>query len=261
MSDIALIDGDVVAYRCASSCLVSKKAISNALELGLPIPEPENERIAIARTSELMDRILAGVKTSEYRLFISGTENFRKLLYPEYKRNRDDLPRPEHLDAVRNFLVEEWGAEIAIGYEADDGIGIAHRACQEGADEGKCPIICSNDKDFRQLSGKHYNFVTDVHEMVDPYTASLAFWSHMLIGDTSDNVRGVDGIGPIKARRALEGLSAEEMEHTVRRLFSDDERFALTRVLLSILTSEREFIEIEDAIRKGQRPPFTAIGS
>lgn len=246
-SDIALIDGDIVAYRCAASCEPTKTN-----------PVSENERIAIARTAELMDRILTGAQTSDYRVFISGTENFRKLLYPEYKRNRDDLPRPRHLDAVRNFLVGEWGAEVSIGYEADDGIGIAHRAYQEGADGGKHPIICSIDKDFRQLSGEHYNFVKDIRETVSVGESALAFWSHMLIGDTSDNVRGVAGIGPVKARRALEGLSPEEMEHRVRGLYADDERFALNRILLSILTSEMEFLEIEDAIRKGQRPPFTA---
>lgn len=237
---IALIDGDIVAHRCAWTA------------------ENENERIAIARTAELMDRILNSVETAQYNVYLSGSENFRRIVYPEYKRNRDDKPRPRHLDPIRTFLVREWGAEVTGGYEADDGIGIAHGTSTTGDGKGPTPIICSIDKDFRQLPGLHYNFVKDIYEDVSSEDAALAFWSHMLIGDTSDNVRGVDGIGPVKARRALEALDPSEMEDCVRKLFSDDERFDLTRLLLTLLTSEQQWIEIETQIREGKRPKAPA---
>jgi 5'-3' exonuclease len=243
MGLVALIDGDIVAYRCAASCEPTKTN-----------PNSENERIAIARTDELMDRILSAVKTTEYQLFVSGSENFRKLLYPEYKRHRDDIPKPRHLDALRNFLVHEWGAEVAAGYEADDAIGIAHGRL-ENLDGGvKSPVICSIDKDFRQIPGLHYNFVKDEAAVVSPYEATFSFWCHMLIGDTSDNVRGVAGIGPIKSRRHLENLAPEEMESVVRELYADDERFALNRRLLRILRTEQEWIDIETELREGKGP-------
>ncbi len=240
MGRIALIDGDIIAYRCAASCEPTKTN-----------PEAENERIAIARANELMDRILNSTQTSEYRVFISGTDNFRKLIYPEYKRNRDEIPKPRHLDALRNLLVGEWGGEVAAGYEADDGIGIAAR---------EDFVICSIDKDFRQIPGRHYNFVKEQHEVVSDEEATFAFWAHMLIGDTSDNVRGVRGIGPVKAGRALQGLSADEMEAVVYDFYGDPGRFALNRCLLRILRAEEEYTELEAQIREGQGPWLAAEG-
>lgn len=239
MGKLALIDGDIVAYRCSSSCEVAKYKIEAALAAGLPPPEAENENIAIARTDELCNRILNTIASAEYRIFLSGSENFRRILYPDYKRNRDDQPKPRHLDACRDFLVREWGAEITAGYEADDGIGIAH--FQDS-------VICSIDKDFRQIAGEHYNFVSEQAEIVSPYEAALAFWSHMLIGDTSDNVRGVNGIGPIKARKHLSGLSPEEMETRVYELYNDRQRFLLNVKLLTILRSEEEYARIMEEI-------------
>jgi 5'-3' exonuclease len=248
MGAIALIDGDIVAYRVAWTCEANS------------LPKAQDEGIAFARVDELLDRILATNQTPEYHVFISGSENFRRILCPVYKRNRDDKPKPRLLDPIRNFLVREWGAEVTSGYEADDGIGILGAELQGGSREGKYPVYCSIDKDFRQLVGRHYNFVKDAFEDISPQQAALAFWSLMLIGDASDNVRGVDGIGPIKARRNLADLSPIEMEHRVRELYADDERFALNRVLLRILQSEREYLDIEDKIRQGQRPTL-ATGS
>jgi 5'-3' exonuclease len=243
---IALIDGDIVAYRCAASCEPTKTN-----------PISENERIAIARTDELLDRILGTVKTAEYRIFLSGSENFRKLLYPDYKRNRDDIPKPRHLDTLRDLLVREWGAEVCAGYEADDGIGIAH---VPGA------VICSIDKDFRQIAGEHYNFVREQSEVITPDEAALAFWSHMLIGDTSDNVRGVAGIGTVKAGRHLQALRPSEMEARVYELYNDRERFLLNRKLLTILRSEEEYVNILEelgatTVSESERPETTAASS
>jgi len=257
MGRIALIDGDIVAFRCASSC-----------EPSLKNPSSENESIAISRTNELLDRILSTVATKEYHIFVSGSENFRKILYPDYKRNRDDIPKPRHLVALHNFLVTEWGAEVTGGYEADDGIGIEFTRLLQERDpfSHDAPIICSIDKDFRQISGLHYNFVKDVFEEISDEEASLAFWSHMLIGDTSDNVRGVAGIGKVKSKRLLQGLLPEEQEARVRSAYGDPERFALNCKLLRILRTEGDYEEIvrdlrdETPTKESQRAALAAEG-
>lgn len=236
---IALIDGDTIAYRCAASCEPTKQKL-----------EREPLEIAIQRADELCYRILSDTDSGEYRLFISGSDNFREAIYPDYKANRRNTPKPEYLNAVREFLLTEWKAEITAGIEADDAIGIA-------ANENT--IICANDKDFRQIPGRHYNFVKAEFFDVNDYEAALAFWSSMLIGDTSDNVKGVEGIGPVKAARNLVGLSPEEMEDCVRRMYSDDERFAVNYRLLRLIRSDEELNEVlyENAISKGEGPKPT----
>lgn len=144
---------------------------------------------------------------------------------------------------MREFLVREWDAEVCTGYEADDGIGMAVTADS---------IICSIDKDFRQIPGQHYNFVKDVFEEVDSYSAALAFWTQMLVGDASDNVPGIAGIGPVKAARILAGLSPEEMEARTYDIYADSEWFNLNLRLLRIIRTEEEWKAIETSVGQGQ---------
>lgn len=231
----------MIAHRCARSCEPSRK---KAAELGIPFEElkVEDVSIAISRADELIYRILNTTEASEYKIFLSGSENYRKLLYPEYKANRRDQPEPTHLAAVREFIVREWNGIVCIGYEADDAIGMAH--------DPERTIICSNDKDFKQLEGEHYNPVKDEFEVVDAEAASLAFFSQMLIGDTSDNISGVEGLGPVKSKRILDGLSPKEMYHKVLSLYGDERRFLLNYSLYRILTSEKEYEEIIETIER-----------
>lgn len=242
---IALLDGDILAWRCAASCEPTKSKL---------IREPESE--AILRLDQLVYSILNDTAADKHRVFLSGSSNFRKVIYPDYKANRRDLPRPEWLDVCREFLVREWGAEITDGYEADDGIGIA-------ADENSC--ICSIDKDLNQLTGQHYNFVTKTHYFLDDNEAQRAFWSSVLQGDRADNIPGIKGMGSVKANRALLGLDPKEMEDRVRSYYEDHRLFLLNIKLLKILRSEQEYLDILEEIyanefKESQGEIASAIG-
>lgn len=247
MGKLALIDGDMVAHRSAASCQPSKIKAAN---LGVPFEELQVEPVdlAILRADELLYRILSESQAEKHRIFLGGSENFRELLDPNYKANRRTKPSPVWLDAVRDFLVREWGAEICAGYEADDGIGIAAKGDF---------VICSNDHDFRQIPGEIYNPINLEFEVVDDETAAYNFFAHMLIGDSGDNVRGVDGIGPKKSRQHLAGRSPEEMYSTVRGLYADDERFLRNFRLLRILREEHEY---EDILREIKGTPTPEDG-
>lgn len=239
---IALIDGDLIVYRCAASCEPTKSK-----------PEREPLISAISRADELIYRILNRLAPEEYRVFLGGSENFRKTLHSDYKANRTQ-PKPKHLDSVRNLLVEEWEAEVCAGYEADDAIGIAAR---------EDTVICSIDKDLRQIPGAHYNFVKDELTEVGKGEAIRNFYTQMLTGDSSDNVRGIDGIGPVRARRILDGVSPEEMEAVVWNCYDDAgrsrEEFLCNFSLLYILRDRSEFEYIETCISEGKRPDVTEV--
>lgn len=224
-----------MAFRCAASCLPSQK---KARELGIPFEalQPDTLEEAIYRANELLYRIVDTCASNEYRVFLSGGGNFRKLLYPQYKAHRDDKPKPPYLDSLRELLVREWEAELCSGYEADDGIGMAH---------SEHAIIVSNDKDFKQIPGEHYNPVKDEFEVVDSIEASRYFYTQMLKGDSSDNVPGIDGIGDVRAGRLLRDKSPEEMHSIVYDLYGDPKRFFLNHRLLSILRSAQEWEELQ----------------
>ena len=244
MKNLSLIDGDLVAYRCAASC----EPMSTK-------PEREPIDFAIQRLDELMWKIIATTDVQEYKVFLSGGDNFRKLIYPEYKANRKDVRIPEYLGECQNFLIKNWNAEMVVGYEADDAIGMNH-------DKEKT-IIVSIDKDFKQLPGTHYNFVKDLIEDVDDDEADFNFWRQMLMGDRADNIRGVAGIGEVKSERLLRPLTPNERAATVLQMYVDDlDRFILNMKLLRILRSKEEYEDIigdlhENSLSKGEGKELT----
>lgn len=217
---LALIDADIVGFRCASS---------KVEEGGVRLPAPWG--IIRARCDEMLHGILAATGADECKLWLSGDRNFRYDLYPEYKANRK-APRPPHLEDLKEYLVVEWGARVADGIEADDAIGI---------DASDNTVICSIDKDLRQIPGRHFNFVKGVLDVVSPQEGLLSFYRSCLIGDSSDNIPGVAGIGVVKASRCLpDEIDERTMFDRVRESFADDRQFLLVGDLLYIQRAPRD---------------------
>ncbi len=211
------IDADIVAYRASV------------------VSDNESLSVACLRADDTMRRILVNTQANTYKAFLTGSNNFRKDLDPQYKANRANIPRPKHLEDVRAFLVTEWGAQVCDGYEADDFLGIYQ------TDD---TILASIDKDLNQIPGKHYNFVREEFYEVTPLEGTRFFYKQTLIGDTSDNIIGVKGIGPVKASKLIDTLDKEEeMYWTCRKLYKDDTRFHLNCKLLWILREEDKIWE------------------
>ena len=202
----ALIDGDIVCYRSACSA------------------EKDEPWVAMVRADKTIQDILEDTKATSYQVYLTGDKNFRRELAPSYKANRPD-ERPAHWSTVREFLVTQHKAIMCNGYEADDALGM---------DQGAQTIICSIDKDLLQIPGKHYNFVKKVFKEVTHDEGIKALYMQSLIGDRSDNIFGVAGIGPVKAERLLSELLPEEYYQACRELYNDDERFHTNLKLLYI---------------------------
>jgi 5'-3' exonuclease len=208
----ALVDGDLVAFRAAASA------------------EKEDVQIALFRTDRTVQDILDESGATEHIIFLTGDKNFRKEVCPDYKANRKDRVLPQHLAACKQFLVTHWKANTCNGYEADDGLGMAQR------DHGT--VLCSLDKDLLMVTGHHYNWVKKLHTVITPDEGLKRFYTQLLVGDTSDNVFGIKGIGPVKAARILDQLLPEEYYTAVRTIYNDDERLHRNGKLLWIWRKE-----------------------
>lgn len=232
---LALIDSDLVAFRCAASA------------------ENEPEDIAILRVDKLMRDILEAVEAEEYLAFLTGPGNFRKQINPEYKANRKDQPLPIHLKACKDFLIQEWNAQATEGVEADDALGIEQwKYCSLPIDDFgnthpdfKHTVICSLDKDMLQVPGMHYQWPIYNREgrfhQVFELDGLKTFYRQMLEGDTSDNVKGVTGIGKVKAAKLIDHLTTEkEMFNTVCKLYNDADRFQMNLDCLWIMRNPNE---------------------
>jgi hypothetical protein len=180
MFERALIDGDIVTYRCAAAT------------------ENDDVNIACWQAGEMMRRILHETNAVSYRCFLTGSGNFRYSIYPDYKANRRDVPRPKHYAAIREYLTAAWNASVTEGYEADDAMGMEQCLEPEGS------IICSIDKDMLMIPGWHYNFVKQEMRLVSPLDGLRHFYWQLIMGDKTDNIPGYDGKMRQKVPKFLE---------------------------------------------------------
>jgi len=207
---IALIDGDMLCYRVGFAC------------------EHEPESVAHFTIDDFITDILLELdEVDTVEVFLTGKNNFRYdiAVTEPYKGNRSDKPKPVHLQSLRQHLVDEWGADISEGQEADDSIAI--RATEVGKDA----VIVSLDKDFDQLTGLHYNFVKKNLYNVEEDEAELNFYCQFLTGDRVDNIIGVKGIGIVKATKLLKDKTPYEMYQICVEKLGEDRALENGRLL------------------------------
>lgn len=157
-----------------------------------------------------------------YRLFLS-TRSFRHQVDPGYKAARTQA-KPRYFKEVRQWLLDEWGAEQVDGLEADDLCGIY---------QDDDTVIVSEDKDTLQIPGNHYRISRTKQNYflyVTEEESWRSFYVQMLTGDLSDSVEGLKN--PAKAHhknppnftipvatQLLSGKTKEEMEKLVQKLY------------------------------------------
>ncbi len=209
-----LIDADIVCFRGAFSA------------------EDDEEFVANARSEGIIRDICQTLGSEDVELWLSGNNNFRYGVYPEYKANRITAKRPRWEKEVKQFLTDVWGAQWSDGCEADDMLGVRQ---MELLGRQEPVVICTIDKDLDMIPGDHYNFVKKEKYFVTDEEAIRFFYYQCLIGDTADGIKGVPGIGPKKAQNILDPCSTEEEYYwAVRNKFSCYEEFAMTAKCLWI---------------------------
>ena len=152
-------------------------------------------------------------------VFDAKGKTFRDDIYPEYKANRASMPdelrsqiEPLH-EAIKAM---GWPLIMESGVEADDVIGALAKQAER---EGVRVIISTGDKDISQLVNEHItvvNTMRDAFRRVDDVLdiagvekkfgipPRLIIDYLVLIGDTSDNVPGVEKVGPKTAVKWLQ---------------------------------------------------------
>ena len=217
----ALIDGDILVYRCGFAAehnryffngdryesyadlreALSDMEIAYADVVDEVTVEREIEEVshALANVKSVMNTILEEINTADYIVFLSQGECFRNDIATimEYKGNRRDAAKPVHYDAIREYLTRGWAAQTFNSIEADDALAMA---------QGDDSVIVSIDKDLLQVPGYHYNWVKDERLVVTPEVGRKKFWAQVLTGDSTDNIPGIYGVGPKTAKRMIEDV-------------------------------------------------------
>jgi len=152
---------------------------------------------------------------SDYSLcvFDAKGKTFRDDWYPEYKANRPSMPTDlaQQVEPLHQAIAANgWNILAQEGVEADDVIGtLAQHATRDGV---RC-IVATGDKDLAQLVNEHVTLINTMNnETLDIPGVKAKFGVPperivdylTLVGDTVDNVPGVNKCGPKTAVKWLE---------------------------------------------------------
>lgn len=168
--------------------------------------------------------IIKQTKADDYRIFLSGSDNFRYEISKDYKSNRPK-DKPKYYYELRDYLIGNWGAEVSRGCEADDMCGM---------NQTEDTILAGEDKDLKTIPGWHYRIGKKWNdnrmEFITEEEAARNFYTQCLTGDAIDNIPGL--LNPEKlhwekppkfteatASKVLEGKSPNEMKETVIELY------------------------------------------
>jgi DNA polymerase-1 len=204
---LLLIDGHSIAYRAFFALPVENFSTQTG----------QHTNAVFGFTSMLINVLRDENPTHVGVAFDVSRQTFRSEIYTEYKANRSKSPDEfrgqldlvkEVLDALNIVHLEK------DGFEADDVIGtLATEAERAGFDV----LICTGDRDAFQLVNDHVTVlyprrgVSDLARMTpaaveERYFATPARYPELaaLVGESSDNLPGVPGVGPKTAAKWLE---------------------------------------------------------
>lgn len=173
---------------------------------------------AFNNVNTVLESLVARFDPSDVKIYLSDDVVFRNQIATTklYKGNRDPNHKPKHYKAIKEFLLGK-GAIIRPNWEADDAIGV-----EASQPDGKRRIIVSTDKDLDQIAGEHYNWVTGELYDVSKRAGDVYLFTQLLTGDTTDNIPGLPDMGPVKARKLLDGAaSRKELYSRVRGAYEE----------------------------------------
>lgn len=184
----ALIDGDILLYKVGYST------------------QEETPEYATEKMNERISSILDYLQATDYSVYLSchRVDSFRAKLNPDYKAHRS-REKPVHYAILKQHLIDKWDAVVAEEEEADDLIGIALTSDKDA-------VACTIDKDILYgLEGHKFNFDKGTLFYTSPEEALFFFYQQLLMGDKSDNIFGIAGIGPAKSAKILDGYEINNM--------------------------------------------------
>jgi DNA polymerase-1 len=168
---------------------------------------------AVYGFTNMLIKLLAGLDVSHAAVvFDSGSKTFRNEIFPAYKANRPPCPE----DLKPQFAIVRQAAESLnlailekVGFEADDIIATIAKKFTSAGHEA---LIVSSDKDLMQLvDEKTFMYDAMKNKFIGAAEVKEKFFVGpekvldvlAMIGDASDNIPGIRGIGPKTAAELI----------------------------------------------------------
>ena len=245
-----LVDGDVILYE-----------IGFAAEAGWQGEQPPPFDYVADLLNMRIGNMCAIIPASRQPVFyFTGKTNFRTEIAKKREYKDRDSNKPFHYYNLKAYIKGNWEWHEQEGLEADDLMAIEQTRArasllveQTGGPVPIETIICTRDKDLRQVPGWHYGWELGNQPQFGPTlvdelgylalekktnakgittnklrgTGALFFYGQCLVGDSVDTVPGLMGCGPVKAFKLLSECSTiDEAFKTVleayRAFYGDD---------------------------------------
>jgi DNA polymerase-1 len=212
LSKLILIDGNSIAYRA----FFALPLLSNSKGL---------HTNAVYGFTTMLLKLLEEQKPTHFLVaFDAGKATFRHKGYAEYKGGREKTPSelseqfPVLRELIRSFGIRHFEMD---GYEADDIIGTLTRIADEKS--GIEVMVVTGDKDMLQLASEQVNIaltrkgISEIELFDPPYIQEkYGLKPHQIIdlkglmGDASDNIPGIPGVGEKTALKLLHEYGSVE---------------------------------------------------
>lgn len=215
-----LIDGDILLYE-----------IGYAAEAGWQQPGFPPFDYAAELLDSRIGNICAIVGATEPpTIYLTGKTNFRTEIAKRFPYKQRPSLKPYHYHNLKAYINCTYDAITSEGMEADDLMAI--RQCRHHGNplyKGTETIICTRDKDLRQVPGWTYSWELGNQPsfgpmFVEPFgtlqlssdrkklsgTGLKFFYSQCLTGDRVDTVPGLGGMGPVGAFKILGDIQTPE---------------------------------------------------
>jgi DNA polymerase-1 len=159
---------------------------------------------------EMVQKLVDDTGCKEFKLCYTSKDNFRRKVYPPYKRKRS--PKPVGYGALKEWSKEKYPSFEKPGIEGDDCMGILQTKFK-----GKT-ITATMDKDLKTVPGQLLHLDQSLNGKLIDVTEEDAwrnFLTQTLTGDVTDGFPGCPGIGPVTAKKLLDtkGATWETVKH------------------------------------------------
>lgn len=212
----------------------------------------------IASVDSVLEALFENIGATHYIGALSDSKSFRNQIYKyaPYKGTRGSKPDfiIEWENVIKEYMIEK-GFIMVPNFEADDIVSVLKENYPDA-------IIASPDKDLRQSPGFFFDYSKNTPlENLTEFQANYNFYYSMLVGDSADNVKGVTGLGEVKAKKLLENCTNDiEMDAVVWEAYEKAYGHYYgsiirteTKITLSLVTSDHPWYSVfETTVNMGE---------
>lgn len=172
----------------------------------------------IHKVDQFLQDILVAVQATQYAGFFSPSITYRHDEYPAYKATRKD-PHPgiaKWKPYIKEHCMNNWKFDLFPKLEADDAVAVLQGSMVNS-------VICSPDKDLKQIPGNHYDYNKGTRCLISEEEGMYNWAFQMLVGDIGDNIKGIKGMGKVGASKLVNGfMSVDALRDAVVAAYGVD---------------------------------------